>query len=40
MTTRFEGVEVRLNVKLYTFVGSELFKEDFVSIEGCLRPDG
>lgn len=40
MTTRLEGVEVGLNVKFYTFVGSELFKEDLVSIEGRLCPDG
>ena len=39
MATRLEGVEVGLDVKLYTFVSSELFKEDLVSIEGCLCPD-
>lgn len=37
--TRLERVEVGLNVKLYTFMSPELFKEDLVSIEGCLCPD-
>ena len=35
-----EGVEVGFRVKLDPFVGFELFKEDLVSVEGCLSPDG
>ena len=37
---RLEGVEVGPRVELDPFVGFELFKEDFVSVEGRLSPNG